>query len=61
MPHRAFIPFQRESPTKVHPEETRAPVEQHIAHALEYIASQMGDINSKLDRIIAEFEERPSS
>ena len=53
---RAFTPFRRQNPAKIEPAEQTAPVEQRIAHALEYIAYAMQDMNEKLDRVISKLK-----
>ena len=46
-------PVEVQELQRVHPGDTVPPSpETRAAHALEYIAAQLGDINRKLDRII---------
>lgn len=45
-----FQRFRPEPGSELH--ENSAPVEQRIAHALESIAEQLSDLNSKIDRLL---------
>lgn len=49
-----YEPLRREQPSMVGPgEKGLPPADLRVAHALEFIAGQLGQINDKLDRLIA--------
>lgn len=55
---RSFTPFRRAQAGRTEPEESTAlaTVDQRVAHALEYIAYAMQDMNEKLDRVVSNLE-----